>query len=338
MKKILVTGGCGYIGSHTIIDLIDNGYEVISVDSNIRSNENMLDAIKEITGVAVQNYKVDLCDLEATRAIFKDHSDINGIIHFAAFKSVAESTSAPLLYFRNNNNSLVNILECVKEFKVKNFIFSSSCSVYGNIEKLPVNEDTVLGEAQSPYARTKQIGEFIVKDFSIANPNCTSILLRYFNPAGAHESGKIGEVSFGRPIYLVPVITDTAVGKRESFTVYGNDYDTRDGSCVRDFIHIMDLAGAHTKALEYAESGNMEGNCDVFNLGIGDGVTVLEMVYAFEKVTGIKLNYNLGERRPGDVVAIYCNYVKAAEKLKWKPTRNVEDIMRTAWAWEQTQV
>lgn len=335
MKKILVTGGCGYIGSHTIVDLIDNGYEVISVDSNIRSNADILKGVEKITGKSIQNYVVDLCDLDKTKAIFDAHPDIQGIIHFAAFKSVKESVGEPLLYFQNNINSLLSILTCVKEYNIPNLIFSSSCSVYGNATELPVTENTPFQEAESPYARTKQIGEQMIRDFSRANPKTNSIILRYFNPAGAHESGEIGEISWGSAIYLVPVITDTAVGRRDKLMVFGDDYDTRDGSCIRDFIHIMDLANAHTKSLAYLLDHKQDSNCEIYNLGIGDGTTVLEAVRAFEKVTGQSLNYEIGPRRPGDVVAIYSDYNQAKNRLGWSPKRNIEDIMRTAWTFEQ---
>lgn len=334
--KILVTGGCGYIGSHTIVDLIDNGFEVVCVDSTIRSSEKVLEGIKEITGVAVQNYKIDLCDRPATRTIFEEHPDIKGIIHFAALKSVPESVEKPLAYFDNNLNSLLSILSCQKEFEIPYFIFSSSCSVYGNTSELPVTETTTFMEAECAYARTKQMGEHIVRDFTRANPNLNGVLLRYFNPAGAHESSKIGELTFGPASNLVPVITDTAAGKRKSFTVFGSDYATRDGSCVRDYIHVMDLANAHTKAIQYLAKQSNESNCEVFNLGIGQGVTVLEAINAFEKVTGLSLNYEVGPRRAGDVEAIYSNYDQAALKLQWQPTRDIEDIMRTAWAWEES--
>jgi UDP-glucose 4-epimerase len=333
--KVLVTGGCGFIGSHTLVSLINNGYDVISIDDNSRSTTATLDGVEAITGVKVKNYKVDLCDFEKTKAVFAEHSDISGVIHFAAYKSVGESVSVPLMYHRNNLNGLINVLECVKEFGVKTFVFSSSCSVYGNIEYLPVTEDTPFKEAECPYARTKQIGEFIIRDFAKANPNTNSMVLRYFNPAGAHPSGKLGEISWGNPIYLVPVITDTALGKRDKMIVFGNDYDTRDGSCVRDFIHVMDLSDAHTNALEFANNDKGETNCEVFNLGIGEGVTVLEAILAFEKVSGMKLNYEIGARRDGDVVAIYAEPTKAFEVLGFTPKYNIEDIMSSAWEWDR---
>lgn len=337
MKKVLVTGGCGYIGSHTIVDLLDNGYTPVSVDNLVNSNPSSLDGVETITGKKVQNYAIDLCDLEATKQIFKDHPDISGIIHFAALKHVGESVFQPLRYFKNNLNSLLNILECMKAFEVKNLIFSSSCSVYGNANELPVTEATPRQEAESPYARTKQMGEDILQDFSRNNKDISSILLRYFNPAGAHESAKLGEAPSNPATNLVPVITEAAIGKRGALTVFGDDYSTRDGSCVRDYIHVMDIANAHTKALEYLINNKNETNCEIFNLGIGEGVSVLEAIQAFEKVTGEKLPYNVGARREGDVEAIYANLAKATEKLQWKPSRNIDDIMRTAWAWEKAR-
>jgi UDP-glucose 4-epimerase len=331
--KVLVTGGCGYIGAHTIVDLINNGFDVVSVDSNIRSSTQLLDGIEKITGKKVRNYKVDLCNLEDTNAVFHENRDIVGVIHFAALKAVGESVNEPLMYFQNNLTSLINVLKCVKEYNVPNLVFSSSCSVYGNTKDLPVVETTPLGEAQSPYARTKQIGEQIIEDYSRVN-DTQSILLRYFNPVGAHPSALIGELPLGKPDNLVPVITQTAIGKIPKMTVFGTDYDTRDGSCVRDYIHVMDIANAHTKALQYLIEHRNESNCEVFNLGTGNGVTVLEAIKAFEKISGIKLNYTTGPRREGDVISIYANNNKAKEKLQWSPEIGIEDSMRTAWQWE----
>ncbi len=331
--KVLVTGGCGYIGAHTIVDLINNGFDVVSVDSNIRSSTQLLDGIEKITGKKVRNYKVDLCNLEDTNAVFHENRDIVGVIHFAALKAVGESVNEPLMYFQNNITSLVNVLKCVKEYNVPNLVFSSSCSVYGNTKALPVVEETPLGEAQSPYARTKQMGEQIIEDYSRVNET-NSILLRYFNPVGAHPSALIGELPLGKPDNLVPVITQTAIGKIPKMTVFGTDYDTRDGSCVRDYIHVMDIAAAHTKALQYLIEHHNTSNCEVFNLGTGNGVTVLEAIKAFEKISGIKLNYTTGPRREGDVISIYANNSKANEKLNWEPKIGIEDSMRTAWQWE----
>ncbi|NUO02841.1 MAG: UDP-glucose 4-epimerase GalE, partial [Saprospiraceae bacterium] len=268
---------------------------------------------------------------------FEEHPDFAGVIHFAALKDVGESVFKPLSYFRNNLNSLFNILECMSEFGTTHFIFSSSCSVYGNIETLPATEAEPLKEPESPYARTKQMGEAVIRDFCVSRPGFSSVLLRYFNPAGAHESALIGESPANRASNLVPVITETAIGKRPETQVFGNDYPTRDGSCIRDYIHVMDLANAHTKALEYLLDGRSEKACEIFNLGAGEGVTVLEAIAAFEHATGQQLNYHIGPRRPGDVVAIYANYEKAARVLGWRPTRDMEAIMKSAWAWEKVR-
>lgn len=333
--KVLVTGGCGYIGSHTIVDLLDHGFEVVAVDNLVNSNEEALKGIKAITGKEVQNYVLDLCDLAATRQIFADHPDINGIIHFAALKFVGESVEQPLRYFQNNLNSLLNVLSCVEEFGVDHFIFSSSCSVYGNTTALPVTEGTPFQEAESPYGRTKQIGEQMIKDFARKQQSASFIALRYFNPCGAHPSNQLGESPIHGASNLVPVITETAIGKREKMTIFGDDYDTRDGSCVRDYIHVMDLANAHTKALQFLVAGKNDKNYDIFNLGIGEGVSVLEAVNAFMKVTEQPLNYEVGPRRPGDVIAIYANAEKASSLLGWTPQYGIDDIMKTAWAWEK---
>jgi UDP-glucose 4-epimerase len=334
MKKVLVTGGCGYIGSHTLIDLLDAGFEVVSVDNLSNSDEKPLDGIEKITGKRVRNYVVDLTDLEKTRDVFEKNPGICGIIHFAALKSVGESVFEPLRYYHNNLEGLVNILTCAREFNVDNFIFSSSCSVYGNAEELPVTESTPFGEAECPYARTKQIGEKIIGDLCVVTPEFNAILLRYFNPAGAHESALIGESPRNVATNLVPVITESAIGKRPSMTVFGDDYPTRDGSCIRDYIHVMDLANAHTKGLQHLLEKQNPGNCQVFNVGIGEGVSVMEAIRAFEKITEKKLNYSIGPRRAGDVAAIYANKEKSEKWLGWQPKRGVKEIMRTAWAWE----
>lgn len=333
-KKILVTGGCGYIGSHTIVDLIDNGYNVISVDNLSRGYQQTINGVAAIAGRPVKNYMVDLCNLEDLRAVFEENKDIAGIIHFAAFKAVGESVSKPLEYFRNNLTSLMNILQCAKEFDVDNFVFSSSCSVYGNADTLPVTEQAPLKEAQSPYARTKQMGEEICADFVKANPGFKVVLLRYFNPVGAHPSSLIGELN-ETPENLVPVITQTAIGKRSGMTVNGNDYDTTDGSCIRDYIHVMDIAHAHTKAISKSEAGELQSDCEIFNLGTGTGVSVLELIRTFEKVSGVKLNYKIGPRREGDVIAVYADNEKARTALGWEPVYSIEDMMDTAWKWEQ---
>lgn len=307
MNKILVTGGAGYIGSHTIIEILENtGCDVVSADNYSNSTEKTMGRIKNVTGKTIRNYAIDLCDANAVRKMFSENKDINGIIHFAAFKSVPESVEKPLLYYHNNMESLVNMLGAVKEFRIPHFIFSSSCSVYGDIEKLPVNEETPLN-AISPYGYTKQAGEHLVKDFAHSNNEVKTILLRYFNPVGAHVSGKIGEVPLQRPANLVPVITQTAIGKLKETTVYGNNYNTRDGTCIRDYVHVSDIARAHVEALAYLEKSKNTPSCSVFNLGRGNGVSVMEMINAFEKVSGQKLNYRIGERRAGDVEAIYSD-------------------------------
>ena len=334
MSTILVTGGSGYIGSHTIVDLIDNGYNVISVDNNSRSNPAMLEGVEKITGKKVKNYKVDLCNFDDTFAIFQENGDIEGIIHFAAFKSVGESVQKPLMYFENNLNSLINLLKCVQEFKTPYFVFSSSCTVYGNPDHIPVTEQTPPKPAESPYGYTKQMGEQIINEFA-KNSGTRCILLRYFNPVGAHSSIHIGEMPIGRPQNLVPAITQTAIGILPKMTVYGNDYDTRDGSCIRDFVHVSDIAHAHTLAIQYLEKGNTDVLCEVLNLGTGNGVTVLEAIQSFEKISGIKLNYEIGPRRPGDVIAIYANNNMAKEKLGWIPRFSLDQMMLTAWEWEQ---
>jgi UDP-glucose 4-epimerase len=334
MSKILVTGGCGYIGGHTIVDLIQNGFDVISVDDLSKGSLKMLEGIERITGKQVKNYKVDLCNLDDIEAIFLENPDLVGVIHFAAYKSVPESVAEPLKYFRNNFNSLINILQCAEEFDVDNFVFSSSCSVYGNTTELPVNEDAPFAEPESPYARTKQVGEAMCRDFTNINKHFNTILLRYFNPVGAHDSALIGEFQ-DLSESVVPVITQTAVGKRESMTVFGNDYDTRDGSCVRDYVHVMDIANAHTRALQYIIDDRNKSNCEVFNLGTGNGVTVLELIAAFEKVSGEKLNYKIGPRRAGDVIEVYANNNKARKLLDWETKYDLDAMMDTAWRWEQ---
>lgn len=330
---ILVTGGTGYIGSHTVVDLLNNNFDVISIDSNVRSKAITVDRIKSITGKVVINYAIDLCDKEATRKVFQE-DNIAGIIHFAALKSVPESVETPLLYYRNNIDSLLNLLELAEEFGVKDFVFSSSCSVYGNTKELPVTEETPFGIAESPYAHTKQIGEEIIRAHA-KKSNGRFVLLRYFNPVGAHESGKLGEDTTDVITAVVPRITGTAIGKYASFIIFGNDYDTRDGTCVRDYIHVMDIAAAHTNSIQYLQDNKQDIAVDVFNLGTGNGVTVLEAVQSFEKVSGQKLNYSLGPRRAGDVISIYANNSKACNLLGWKITRSLDDMMSTAWEWEK---
>jgi UDP-glucose 4-epimerase len=333
MQKILVTGGCGFIGSHTIVDLLNNGYDVISIDDNSRSSNFSIKGIEQITGKKIKNYKVDLKNFDETQAVFQENTDIAGVIHFAAYKAVGESVGAPLLYFENNIFSLVNLLKCVEEYSVPNFVFSSSCTVYGNPDTIPVTELSPIKQAESPYGSTKQMGEEMLQAFT-KNGLCNVILLRYFNPVGAHPTAILGELPIGRPQNLVPAITQTAIGKLPKMKVFGNDYPTRDGSCVRDYIHVCDIAHAHTLAIQYLEQGKNESHCDVFNLGTGLGVTVLEAIKTFEEQSGVALNYEIADRRPGDVVAIYANNDAAVNKLGWKIEYDLKDMMRSAWAWE----
>jgi UDP-glucose 4-epimerase len=331
--KILVTGSAGYIGAHTIADLLQHGFEVIGVDNFCRSTDRLLKGIEQIHGKPFTNYNIDLCNLHATKQIFKEQQ-IDGIIHFAALKSVAESVTIPLAYYQNNLQSLQNILQCVQEFNVPHFVFSSSCSVYGNSTELPVTEATPLQEAQSPYGATKQIGEKIIQDVQKVMDG-HFYLLRYFNPTGAHPSNAIGEITIGKPSYLVPSIVQNATGQMPQMTVFGTDYPTRDGSCVRDFIHVCDIAHAHTLALQHSINQTEKSYCKIYNLGSGNGVTVLEALHSFEKVNNIKLNYVLGDRREGDVIAVYADNTKATTELNWHCAYSLDQMMRTAWLWEQ---
>jgi UDP-glucose 4-epimerase len=335
-NKILITGGCGYIGSQTIIQLLRlTDFDVISADNYSNSSPKTLERIKQITGKDIKNYKVDLANFEETEVIFRENKDILGIIHFAALKSVPESVEKPLFYYRNNINSLINIMNCCEKYDVKNHIFSSSCSVYGNVKELPVNEKTPLGKTESPYAHTKVVGEEIIRSFSKVS-NVNHIALRYFNPVGSDETGLIGEnpVSNAKPNNLVPVITRTAAGLIDKLTVFGGDYDTRDGSCVRDYIHVMDIANAHIQALKYLLE-NPEVKFEIFNLGTGNGVTVFEAINAFEKVSGKKVNYEVGDKREGDVESIYSDSTKSKTKLGWEANRTIEEMMSSAWKWQQ---
>jgi UDP-glucose 4-epimerase len=334
MQTIIVTGGAGYIGSHTIIELLTKtNFNVISIDNFSNSTQKSYQRIKEITNKSFETLDFDLCDEDRLISELSKIKNIVGIIHFAAFKSVPESVTNPPLYYRNNLNSLNNLLKYAHDQKIKHFIFSSSCSVYGNADELPVTEKTPLKNAESPYGHTKQIGEDIINYVCKANSNFNAVLLRYFNPVGAHPSGKIGEFPLNRPNNLVPIITQTAVGKN-SLTVFGNDFDTRDGSCIRDYIHVSDIADAHVKALNYLINRENKKNISLFNLGTGNGVSVLEAITSFEKVSGKKLDYTIGGRREGDVVAIYANNNLAKTELKWTPQYSLDDMMLSAWKWQ----
>ncbi|MEN8929097.1 MAG: UDP-glucose 4-epimerase GalE [Flavobacteriales bacterium] len=333
--KILITGGAGYIGSHTILETLENtDWEVISMDNFSNSDDSTFSRIRNITGKEIKNYEVDLKDLKSTEKVFEENPDIAGIIHFAAFKAVGESVKKPLEFYDNNLNSLKNILLCQEKYGVKNLIFSSSCSVYGNSDELPITEETGFGTPESPYGYTKQIGEMMIRDFIKANPSCSAICLRYFNPVGAHESGLNGELPSKIQDNFVPIITQTAIGDREEFTVFGGDYNTKDGTCVRDYIHVSDIANAHILGLKQLIK-SQKNNSEVINIGTGVGTSVLEIIHAFEDATGEKLNYKIGERRAGDVSEMYANNSKAKSILDWEPKRNLEKMMASAWKWQK---
>jgi UDP-glucose 4-epimerase len=338
MPEVLVTGGCGYIGSHTLVELIAAGYDPVSIDDNSRSGEGVLDGLERITARRVRNHKVDLRNAPLTAAVFAEHRDAAAVIHFAAYKTVPESVARPLLYYDNNINSLLNVLVGTEKYSIPYFIFSSSCSVYGNAKQLPVTEETPFGEPECPYARTKQVGEHIVRD--VARVSKTSFMsLRYFNPVGAHPSGEIGEVPYGEPDNLVPRITRTAIGTLPELVVHGNDYNTRDGTCIRDYVHVSDIARAHVLAINYLLESAIQGPSaavQTLNLGSGAGTTVLEAITAFERTAGRRLDYRIGPRRTGDAEAVYSDNRKAEELLGWHPGRAIEEMMRTAWLWEQT--
>jgi len=335
MKKILVTGGAGYIGSHTIVEILSRtDWNPISIDNFHNSSAKTYERIASITGKKIAHHNIDLRNLHKLRKVFSKRN-IKGIIHFAAMKSVPESVDKPLGYYDNNINSLLNVLKCQKEFNVPSMIFSSSCSVYGTTEDLPVSELTPLGKTECPYAFTKVIGENMLSDLAAIESKLNFIALRYFNPVGAHESGKLGELPNGVPNNLVPFITQTAAGLREELTVFGSDYDTVDGTCVRDYIHVSDIAGAHVKALNHLFSGKSKKNYDVFNLGTGKGVSVMQAIKAFEKSAKVDLNYKLGERRAGDIAQIYADTKKSSEVLGWKAEKSIDSMMESAWKWQK---
>lgn len=335
MKKILVTGGTGYIGSHTVVELIKEGFEVVIVDDLSNSQVEVLEGIEKISGKKPAFYEFDLCDQAALDRFFDEQKDISGIIHFAASKAVGESVEKPLLYYRNNLFSLVFILEAMKRLKISDLVFSSSCTVYGQPDRLPVTEQTPFQPAESPYGNTKQICEEILRDTCKVTPGINAISLRYFNPVGAHDSALIGELPRGVPNNLVPFITQTAAGIRKELMVFGNDYDTPDGSAVRDYIHVVDLAVAHVAAVKRLAEKKQKSNYEFFNLGTGKGMTVLEIINTFERVNNLKLNYKIVGRRPGDVVKIYADTTLANQELGWKAIRSAEDMMRSAWKWQQ---
>jgi UDP-glucose 4-epimerase len=334
-RKILVTGGTGYIGSHTSVELINEGFDVVIIDNLYNSEAEVVDRIQEITGRRPALEILDICDKPGLENFFATNKDIAAIIHFAAYKAVSESVCKPLEYYYNNLVSLINLLDLMRNYNVPDIVFSSSCTVYGQPEKLPVTEDAPLLPAASPYGNTKQMGEEIIRDATIASKNLNAIALRYFNPIGAHPSGLIGELPRGVPENLVPFITQTAYGLRDELKVYGNDYDTPDGSCIRDYLHVVDLAKAHVVAVKRLIEGRNKKSFEIFNLGTGTGVSVLEAINSFERVSGIKLKYRITGRRPGDIEKIWADPSFANRELGWKTTSTLDEAMKTAWEWEK---
>ena len=337
-KKILVTGGAGYIGSHTVVELVLSGYEPVVIDDFSNSDRLVLEKLKKITGREITCYEGDCAEEKFMAEVFRREKGFFGVIHFAAYKAVGESVSYPLKYYANNIGSLIVIMKLMKDFGVRNLVFSSSCTVYGQPDTLPVTEQTAVKMAESPYGNTKQIGEEILFDEVRSGTLMKSVVLRYFNPIGAHPSGLIGELPKGVPNNLVPFITQTAAGLRKELTVFGNDYSTADGSCVRDYIHVVDLAKAHIKAFEWAEKQQKESLYEVFNCGTGKGNTVLEVIQSFEKVSGEKLNYKIGPRRPGDVEAVYADVAKVNEKMNWRTELDLDQALKDAWNWQKTLI
>jgi UDP-glucose 4-epimerase len=332
---ILVTGGTGYIGSHTAVELINEGYEVVIVDNLANSTKDSLDGIEQITGVRPAFEEFDLCDMPRLEKFFDQYKNLKAIIHFAAFKAVGESVEKPVLYYRNNLVSLMNLLECMNRHQVPAMVFSSSCTVYGQPKILPVTEDAPVQTAESPYGNTKQISEEILKDYIRSVKGLQAIALRYFNPIGAHPSALIGELPRGVPNNLVPFVTQTAAGVREQLRVFGDDYNTPDGSAIRDYINVVDLAIAHVKAIERILKGKSQADFEFFNLGTGTGSSVLEVVRTFEKVTGVKVNYQIVGRRSGDIEQVWADTHKANEVLGWKATRTLGETLLSAWNWEK---
>lgn len=334
-EKILVTGGTGYIGSHTVVELQESGFEVIVVDNLSNSSIEVLGNIEKITGIKPEFEKFDLADGSKTDDFFRRNQGIKAIIHFAASKAVNESVEKPLLYYRNNLVSMINLLDCQIKYGVPNMVFSSSCTVYGQPDRLPVTEDTPLKDAESPYGNTKRVNEDILRDSVAANPELRGIALRYFNPIGAHPSALIGELPLGVPQNLVPFVTQTAAGIREELKVFGDDYNTPDGSAIRDYINVVDLSKAHVVAVERLLREKNKQNYEVFNLGTGRGVSVLELINTFEKVTGVKLNYKITGRRAGDIEKIWADTSLANSELRWKTKKNLDETLLSAWEWEK---
>ncbi|HZP55729.1 MAG TPA: UDP-glucose 4-epimerase GalE [Candidatus Saccharimonadales bacterium] len=334
MKNILVTGGAGYIGSHTVVELVATGYHPVIVDNFSNSTKSVLKGLKKITGLEVVCYEQDYQDHKALEKVIKSE-DIDGVIHFAAFKAVGESVDKPLKYYENNVVGLIKLLEVLEDNKIASLVFSSSCTVYGEADKLPLTEESPVKLAESPYGATKQMGETVIRDATRASKNLRSISLRYFNPIGAHPSALIGELPIGRPSILVPFITQTVAGWHKELTVFGDDYPTPDGTCIRDYIHVVDLAKAHVKALEYLNKQGV-GFYDVFNVGTGKGSSVLEVIKTFEKVTGEKVPYRIGDRRSGDIIKNYADATKAKNVLDWQAEKSLAEALADAWRWQQT--
>ncbi|MGM9843381.1 MAG: UDP-glucose 4-epimerase GalE [Muribaculaceae bacterium] len=333
--RILVTGGTGYIGSHTTVELINAGYSVVIIDNLSNSNRDVLDGIKAITGIMPDFVEADCTDFAALRALFEKYCDIKGIINFAASKAVGESMEKPILYYRNNLNTLMNLLDLMPKYGVKGIVFSSSCTVYGEPDENPVTEQAPIKKATSPYGNTKQISEEIITDVINAGAPFKSVILRYFNPVGAHPSAEIGELPNGVPQNLIPYLTQTAIGIRKELSVFGNDYDTPDGSCIRDFINVVDLAKAHVIAVERMLEDKSDKNIEIFNLGTGVGLSVLELIAAFERATGVKVPHKIVGRRAGDIEKVWANPKFANEVLGWKAESSIDDTMRSAWAWQK---
>lgn len=336
-KRILVTGGTGFIGSHTTVELQNAGYDVVIIDNLSNSDANVLDGIEKITGIRPAFEQVDCCDLAALEGVFKKYPGISGIIHFAASKAVGESVEKPLKYYENNIMSLVNLLKLMPEYGVKGIIFSSSCTVYGqpDPENLPVTEEAPIKTAESPYGNTKQINEEIIQDYIKSGANISAIILRYFNPIGAHPTAIIGELPNGVPANLIPYLTQTAIGIRPCLSVFGDDYDTPDGSCIRDFIYVVDLAKAHVAAMARIVEGKNADPVEIYNVGTGNGVSVLQLINTFEKVTGVKLNYKIVARRAGDIEKVWGNVDKANNVLGWKAVHTLDEALLSAWKWQQ---
>jgi UDP-glucose 4-epimerase len=334
-KTVIVTGGAGFIGSHTVVELIGAGFEPVIVDNFSNSERSALAGLEAILGRSVRCHEIDCNDGDAMRGVFEREGPVQGVIHFAAFKAVGDSVARPLAYYANNVGSLITLMEVMQEFDVRDCVFSSSCTVYGQPDTLPVTEESPCMPAASPYGHTKQVCESVIEAAAVAKLPLRNVVLRYFNPIGAHPSSQIGELPLGVPSNLVPFIAQTAAGLRDCLTVFGDNYETPDGSCIRDYIHVVDLAVAHVKSLQWLESQDASSLCEVFNVGTGGGSSVLEAIAAFERASGRSVNYHIGERRPGDIEKIYADAEKAERVLQWKAERSMDDAMRDAWNWQR---